>query len=412
MVIRHRLERVVLAITILVVIVLIGVVIQNTLNSDQGPLEPVPTKEPTVIIGPKIAATPATPMATFDPEPTPAVGSLQDLLTYAPDRLADNSLPLSEIAQYADVQRWLESQGIALPTDPSDPAWDAWLDALSQLALPEVLATRGADDIWQETYGFSLLDVYQVLAVGSAPDYVMIIRGNFDADLLHSTWAENGYQAVRVNGVTYWSLNPGGNVDLSAPASRPALGNLNNLVLLDDGTLVATARSGRLEQTLATIADQQPSLAENSAIEAQLAAGIDPEQIVTCVLLKGTVLEAAAATPVATPTATLPEASMLLSGLSLTPNGEPIYVIVAAYNSAADATQAYNRAANELTHGTSSITHKPYADRLQVSSMRIVASGDDESLLVIHATPLYGWGDWLTITEQRDFAFLMWPREP
>ena len=108
MVIRHKLERVILAITILVVFVLVASVIARVLNSDQGPLEPVPTKEPTATIGPMIEATPATPIATFDPEPAPAEGSLQHLLTYAPDRLADNSLPLSEIAQYADVQRWLE----------------------------------------------------------------------------------------------------------------------------------------------------------------------------------------------------------------------------------------------------------------------------------------------------------------
>lgn len=415
---RYRLERIGLAIGIVLAIFIIVAVINLVLQSDQGPLEPTPesTSEPT--LAPATPATPSTPEIMFDPEPEPEVGSLLHMLGYAPDRLQDDSLPLSDIARYANIQRWMEAQGVQVPTGPDDPNWDAWEQELSALAIPEVLATRGTDDVWMQTYGFGLHQVNQVLAVGSPPDYVLVIRGDFDEDTLVAAWAESGYQAVRVDNVTYWSLYPGGSVDLSAPASRPALGNMNNIVLLEDGTLIATSRADRLEQTIRVIHGENPTLADNGEIRTLLTSGVEPEYLVTATLLKGTVLEdlfvPSPGAIVATPVAALPQAQLLLTGLHIQPEGErrTTMVIVAVYDSANDATAAHNRARNMLTSGTSGVTDAPYSDRVQPLAMRVVSSGDGQQLLLMHLTLLDGPSDWLQIIEDRDLGYLMWPRVP
>lgn len=415
---RHRFERIGLAIGIVLVILVVIAVINMVLQSDQGPLEPTPspTQEPT--IGPTAPATPATPEITFDPEPPPLVGSMLHMLGYAPDRLQGDSLPLSDIAQYADIERWVSANGISIPSDPSDPDWHAWNQQLDALAIPEIVATRGTDQVWIDTYGFGLHQVSQILAVGSAPDYVMVMRGNWNEEALLAAWAESGYQAVRVDNVTYWSLYPGGSVDLSAPASRPALGNMNNLVLLEDGTLIATARSGRLEETLRAINDNAPTLADNAEIRTLFAPGISHEQLVTASLLKGTVLEEPGVTPnealMATPVVSKPQASLMLAGLHLEPDsdGKTTLMIVAVYDSVQEATAADKHARYEIAFGTSPVTGDLHSDRFQPYSMRVLATDGGQALLLMHLKLTNIDADWIEIIEERDLGYLMWPRVP
>lgn len=407
-----------MAVGIVLAIIVIVAVINLVLQSDQGPLEPTPESTPEPTIGPTVEATPSTPEVMFDPVPPPDPDSLLSMLGYAPDRLRDDSLPLSDIAQYANIELWMEAQGIVAPSGPDDPHWDDWHQQLPALAIPEVLSTRGTDAVWIQTYGFGLHQVDQVLAVGSAPDYVMVMRGNFDEDTLHAAWADSGYQAVRVDGVTYWSLYPAGSVDLSAPASRPALGNMNNIVLLEDGTLIATARSGRLEQAISVVDGGGPTLAENPEIRSLLTSGIEPELLVTATLLKGSVLEELTSAPsdlaTATPVPELPRASLVLTGLQIQPDADrrTTMVIVAVYDSATTATNAHSRARQLLSTGTSNVTGTPYSNRVHPHSMRVVSSRENEQLLLIHLTLAHGPADWLQIVEDRDLGYLMWPRIP
>lgn len=415
---RNRFERIGLAIGISLAVFIILAVMNMVLQSDQGPLEPTPQPSPEPTIGPTVPATPATPEITFDPEPPPPEGSLLFMLEYAPDRLQDNSLPLSDIARYANIEVWMDVQGIETPTNPNDTSWDAWRQQLSALSIPEVFAARGTDDIWISTYGFGLHQVDQILAVGSAPDFVVVMRGDFDEEELLAAWADSGYQAVRVDGVTYWSLNPGGSVDLSAPASRPALGNMNNLVLLDDGTLIATSRSARLEQAISAARGNSPNLADNADIRALLSSGIEPHRLVTAILLKGTVLEEltipSPGAEIATPVPELPQAKLMLAGLHVQPEAEirTTMMIVAVYDSAADATFAQRRVQTMLAQDSSRITGMPYSDRLQPVATRVISTRDNQQLLLMHLKLVDGSADWLEIIEQRDLGFLMWPRVP
>jgi hypothetical protein len=363
-----------------------------------------------------------------------APSTMPDLMRFAPDRLADDSLPLSDVAQYANIEAWMRARGIETPSSPVDPAFAEWERELDTLAIPNVLRTRGNDEIWIQTYGFRLSDVDQVLAVGQEPDLVIIMRGDFDDVRLQDAWVESGYQAVRSEGMTLWSLFPGDSVDLSAPASRPALGNMNNVVLLDDGTLIATSRLARLEQAVRAVQGNGPSLDENPQIQALLAPATFPRRLDTAVILKGSILVtdpelplafATPARPVDEGTATpfvedeavairLPEASLMLTGLAApsVEDGKPVLSMVLSYESVDDATRAAARAQRTIRMADSPVTGEPYRFRLGLRSTRVHASGGEAFVVHLSADLLDGPADWLMLIEDRDLGFVMWPWVP
>ncbi len=399
-------------------------------RGEDSPLQDPPPESP---ISSPASPPPATPVATPAPTvsivPTVVPGSVPDLIRYAPDRLANESLPLSDIARFADIDGWMNARGI---TGRSGPEWEAELDAL---ALPDVLTARGTDPLWESTYGFGLTDIDQVLAVGQAPDYILIMRGDFDEESLQAAWAQSGYQAVRTQDYTIWSLFPGDAVDLSAPASRPALGNLNNVVLLEDGTLIATSRLSRLEETLRVVRGDAPSLAANPSIAALLRPGAGSEHLITAMIVKGTLLAEAPATPVAgtlpdigpvviamtgTPPSTpipelpMPAAGLVLAGIERPDSASavPVLSLVVSYDSADEATLAMTRSRHSFHTDRSPVTGQPYAERFQLLDSRVVGTAQDRALLVIQLQPRDGLPDWLLMLEDRDLGFLMWPIEP
>jgi hypothetical protein len=199
-------------------------------------------------------------------------GSLPALLRLAPDWIddADRGLPIQ--ATYADLQHWVAATGL----DPATPEPDAMPDAIAPLSLPEALKTHGFSAEWREVYGFDLRQVDQVLAVGQAPNLVLIMPGHYDADTLYATWVASGYQAVEVEETTVWSLVPGDRIDLSAPASRPALGLMNHVVLLEDGTLVTAARQSLMAEALRVVSGDASSLFDRDGLRE---ASMSPENI-------------------------------------------------------------------------------------------------------------------------------------
>lgn len=394
---------------------------------EPSPIVPTPVGSPVALVPATSPPAKATPLPTVSVVPTVVPGSLPDLLRYAPDRLADNSLPLSDIARYANISGWMSARGVATPVDGAASASGRWQRELDLLAIPDVIHARGNEAIWRETYGFGLADVDALLAVGSAPDLVIVMRGDFEASTLEAAWVQSGYQAIRAQGHTIWSLFPGDAVDLSAPASRPALGNMNNVILLDDGTLIATSRLSRMEEALAVVRGEAPSLAGNPAISALLAPGAGAGELATALIVKGSVLAMAQelVTPIATrvpevpgtPGATpamappMPEAGLVLAGLSPppAPDAAPIFSLVVSYDSAGDATLAMRRANRALREDESPLTGRPYANRLRPVDLRVVGANGAGSVVLVRARPLAGAGDWMAVLDQRDLGFLAWP---
>lgn len=420
-------------VVVLAVIAAVAVVtwVLVLVRGEDSPIAPTvsPTGGPTATVQATPTLRPSTPAPTEPVIPVAPPGSLPDLLRYAPDRLADGSLPLSDVAQYADIAGWMEARGIATPTGPDDPAYAAWEAELESLALPSILAARGNDPIWEQTYGFRLAAVHQVLAVGQAPDFVLILKGDFAAEQLRTAWVSNGYQAVASDNVTLWSLFPGDTIDLSAPASRPALGSFNNIVLLDDGTLVAASRISRLETMLDVIRGNERSLGENEAVAALLAPGAGTRGLASAVITKGTVLAngtpllPATPTPGGTPPVVsgplgtpsvaapqMPEAGLALFGVDAPPEPDALapMTIVLGFDDPGAATGAMRIVGRGLRTGISAVTGQPYTDRLKPIGLQIVGTGDGPALLVARAGLIHGPADWLAIVEERDLGFMTW----
>jgi hypothetical protein len=428
------------------VVVAIGVIaavaviawVFTIVRNEPSPIAPTPTPAPTQTVVSTPVATPPPPAILLPNLPLITAeridrGALPDMMRYAPDRLADDSLPLSDVAQYANIEGWMSSRGIDIPMNASDPAFAVWEQELDSLAIPDVLRARGNDDVWVQTYGFRLSDVDQVLSVGQAPDLVIIMKGDFDAAGLQAAWVESGYQAVRSEDMTLWSLFPGDSVDLSAPASRPALGNMNNVVLLEDGTLIATSRLQRLEQAVRAVQGNGPSLDENPLIQQLLSPGTFPRRLDTAVILKGAILAADPSTPVpmatpsvpqvglvSTPVAdgaqvtTLPQATLLLLGLEapFSAADPPQFSMVLSYETPTDAVQAAMRASGAIRTAVSPVTGEPYSGRIGLQSVRVYAGGGSATVVHVVAHLANGPEDWLMLIEERDLGFVMWPWAP
>ena len=137
--------------------------------------------------GGREALVPAQPTAPPATEPAVRVappGTLPAMLALAPDRL-DNDLPLADVAAYADIAAATRTHGLAWPVSRADPSLAAWEANLAALALPPALAARGLDPVWETTYGFTTLQLHQVLTVGQAPDTATIFHGDFDVAALN-----------------------------------------------------------------------------------------------------------------------------------------------------------------------------------------------------------------------------------
>ncbi|MGC4108172.1 MAG: hypothetical protein QM753_17750 [Thermomicrobiales bacterium] len=436
--------------------------------------DPGSVSTPTIAVLPTVSpdasaeagtATPSTPdgspvatqSPTVSPEgtPVPRSGSLSSLLALAPDRVWDDSVPLPVVASYADITAWTSLQGMVTPTGLGDPTLSAWTAGLGALALPTSLGTRGTETIWQECYGFTLMEVHQVLSVGAAPNSVTIMTGAFDRRALEDAWVRSGYQAVKIEGVTIWSLFPGDTIDLSARASRPSLGSLNNIVLLDDGTLVAAAKLSRLQDVLKVQHGDRSSLLENGDVLDLLAPLGSGEGVISAEIARGDLVEAPpavtavstpmlSATPAASPIATpglslaMPEIRLVLIGLRstaadrATPGASPVstpapigtatpgldppveMVAIFTFEEHDDETTISGRnvMAQRLGIERSAVTGEPYAHRLRDSRVSVAISPDRHDVVVMRAGLVDGAADWLQIVETRDLGFAFWEQAP
>lgn len=308
--------------------VIIGVLF---LTGEFGAGDPTPAPTEFALAMPTLLPATPTIIATPDEgEPAYPAGSLPAMLAMAPDRVEDDDTGLPVEATYADLERWLEIAGV----DPVSSSDAAIASAMIPLEFPGVLQTRGLSQEWRDVYGFSVRDVDQVVTIGHARDQIVIMRGDFSADVLYDTWVRNGYQAVEVEETTVWSLYPGDRIDLTAPASRPALGLLNNIMVFDGGTLVASARQSGMADFLRVVNGDDPSLLEHGDLEQAVASWTEAGSPVSAILADGTIFEAPASgtgfafeasegTAVATALAhaPLPEVELVLFGL--VPSNDP-----------------------------------------------------------------------------------------
>ena len=393
------------------------------------------------------------PIATPDGDGTlpPRAGSLANLLGYVPDLLADDSLPLTDVARYADIGQWMTARGLVVPVTPGssdtleEAAIAAWRAEFASLALTTTIAEHGIDPAWREAYGFDLTQVHQVLVAGQAPDYVTILRGGFDRSALYDAWVASGYQAVEVEGTTIWTLFPGDTIDLSDPASRPAMGMLNNVVLLDDGTLIGAAKLPRLQSALRVANGTASSLADNAMVATLIGPATNSGNLVSAVISKGGLFQALpsdvpesaeprpaqaslgqillATARAAMLAAEMPEVALVLTGIASPAPGiryatpvsgtapavqaHPMRLIL-SFDDLDAARRARRVIEKRLGEHRSPVTGAAYGERFGPPRVRVLDVPGDPALVMIDATLLRGTSDWLVMLAERDAGFAFW----
>ncbi len=397
-------------IAVMIAVILSGILLTlfiTTRKTDlaEGTREPASTQPGTAVPTATLPAA-ATPS---DVGPAYPPGSLASLLRLAPDTLDDDRTGLPIEATYADLDRWLAGQGI----DRDQVADNEMARQLEPLGLPEVLQARGLTAEWRNVYGFDLRQVDQVLAVGHAPNQILIMPGRYDADTLYETWVESGYQAVEVEETTVWSLAPGDRIDLSAPASRPALGMLNTIVLLDDGTLVATARQSRMEAALRAVHGRDDSLLDNDLLRraaVQPAVAGSPCVVIASGHLLQIPVRSEAGTAfdgssggAGTPIAPAPEPAVDLVVFSLRPSdsGEPADIAMTMLYDDPPDTAAGLRELLEARVATSEWSH-----RYRLVSIQEI--GGQGAMIDIVFSPIGGRRAILDLIEHRDLDPFTW----
>jgi hypothetical protein len=340
------------------------------------------------------------------------------------------------VARYADIAGWMAACGISTPQSLDDAGLPAWEAQLDNLAIPTSLRERGLDPVWRQTYGFDLTQVEQVLIIGQAPDYVTVMRGAFDADELQTAWVTSGYQAVEIERQTIWSLAPGDAIDLTAPESRPAMGTLNNVVMLENGMLIASAKLSRLGSVLEVVNGEAPSLAEHDDVAAFLIPDVGVKRLASAVISKGSLVQGtvltmptAMSTPLAaspevdggaTPESepVMPEVNLVLLGIPLenaanltttVPQSGSLAAItvIVVFDELEDARRANVEIAARLDAGVSPVTQQPYSDRLPHTTSSVTGA-DDRSVVVVVGDLTGGAGNWLGMIGDRDLGFLYW----
>ncbi len=227
----------------------------------------------------------ATPAAT--PAPTGPNATFLSLLGVAPDFPAGQQ-PQGEIAEFADVAAQLEAVGVAPVTSLNDPGSHDWISATMSLALPQGPATRAADPLWRETFGFDIFQVDQSLVVGEPPNQITIMRGRFDPAEVGSALEKAGYKAVDVGGVQGYSLHEDPEIDLTTAVSQLSLGKMNNAVFLPDGTLVFAGYLDTIRRVVAVSKGEAPSLA--SRVDVSTLVPAMPRTLASAILVPGAVL--------------------------------------------------------------------------------------------------------------------------
>jgi hypothetical protein len=145
------------------------------------------------------------------------------------------------------------------------------------------------DPMWREGLGFDLRDVDQMAEIGASDTSILLLTGRFDAASLTAAWEAGGYAPVETGGVTWHTLGEDNVLfDPDIPLSDWHLGALSHLALLDDATIVGTAKRADMERVLALRSGEGRSFADGPG--AALAA--TPDDLVVGWVVDGAALVA------------------------------------------------------------------------------------------------------------------------
>ncbi len=232
----------------------------------------------------------ASPAAGIAP-PANARERLTEMLRLVPPDLLGGPDPNTWLFSWLDLESHLTALG---NPDLFDPATDSIAIMTPIMIDDPLLREARMPDMW-EFFGFSPFEVHRTLVAGASPGTLTLYAGGFDASTLPEIWEAAGYEHKSGMAGDYWTIGENAEMDMASPIQRLAIARMNNLAVLDGGTVVAAPMAEFIEFVQANLASGDASAADDPAI----AALVDtlPESAVNVIALPGAGLEASSITP-------------------------------------------------------------------------------------------------------------------
>lgn len=162
---------------------------------------------------------------------------------------------------YADLAGQLAAAGVARP-DPDHTTRDlpeGYVQATVALPLASRAFDSGLDPSWYPAFGFAPAALGQALMLVDGKSALALFRGGFDPDAVRDALAGSGYATDQREHGEIFTL--GDDPDLESTVGRLTLGTMNHAIVRDDMLVFADAEA-RIDDVLAVLAGDAPSMAE------------------------------------------------------------------------------------------------------------------------------------------------------
>ena len=220
---------------------------------------------PPAVIGPILGAHPDSHgIFALGQGPDDAPGAT--ILDVIPATTRERDVQYGIVVELTDIAREIDHTGIPRPAslaegEPDREAFLALLAAVTPSGGTFVQIALAPD--WRDLHGFDILEVDQFAVYGLPPDRATVLQGRFDLDAIRDALADQGYEAIDVDGVAVMTLVKGDALGLDNPVNRIWVGGARNVALVDDARLVFSASIDLVEEVVRTIAGEEVSLASD-----------------------------------------------------------------------------------------------------------------------------------------------------
>lgn len=295
----------------------------------------------------------------------------------------------------------------------------------ASLALVSAGFQYGASPEFAAALGFTPLEVDRAVEVGGPPNALSLYQGGLDRARLEAAWTATGFKQVPLDGgLVLWTLGEQGEIDPDSPIAAFGAGAFNNLLLLDDQTLLVARMGAVIRDTVAHAAsgDAGASLVGVPGVQ-QAIASLTPT-VVSTIGLTGAALSVSprpdgAATPV--PAGVMPAISVALVGIEAgargeidatgatpatataeTPGSSAQVEVRLVTGSRADAETAAATASSRWQSMQSQVTQQPFSDLMTLVSSGVSASEETVAAIDFASGPMPG--RWIQLVAMQDLA--------
>lgn len=239
----------------------------------------------------------STPAVNADASPvaTPVDGTASERLTallrlVPPDAIGGPD-PNNWLFTWLDLQAHFAALG-----NPDPFSEDANIISITTpLVSNDVLMRYALDPVAKDVFGFSMLEVEQVLVTGTPPDQALYYAGGVDVDTLPAAWEASGYEKRGGDSGEFWTISESGEIDLDSPVGRFGTAAMNNVAIIQDSLVVFTPTAEKLQRIQALASEGGTSAVDDENLQTLI--DTMPADAVNIVALPGSALDALGITP-------------------------------------------------------------------------------------------------------------------